>query len=218
MRIFTALIILFLSATHFSLKAQLVDKVVPHFGFMYEFINLSEGDSVQDPFTDSQPFYTVHVGTYYALAHKNDVLSVGIDPSIQGGIRLNGNGISWMLQAPIFLMGKVGANSTPYNEQKIGFALGVGANFTYVNINNRGSIIDPFNGETVSLDLKKFFYNPQVVIEGTVNSRGGPISGRIHFSLLQQVKEGVVFSNGFVKYPFPQVEYNNFGLGIIYGF
>ncbi|MDX2250575.1 MAG: hypothetical protein SF052_27585 [Bacteroidia bacterium] len=199
------------------LQAQLTDKLVPHMGFMWEFATLEETPG--GPTSTLSSFYNFHIGTYYAIAHYNDIFSFGVDPSIQVGLNFvpvsNGSAIytrvNYVIQAPVYLMARVGANSTPYNQQAIGFATGIGASYTFLS-QQTGDI-------SLRRKTRNGYTNPSVVAELTILSRGNPLTGRFHFSPFK-VNSDLVFKNVDTKevvssFTFPM---GNWGIGLIYGF
>ena len=198
--IFAILIVLGLSVN--QAEAQLSDKLVPHLGFMYQVANF-ENSGVED----RTIFYTINLGTYYTLAHSNDVVSVGIDPSLQFGLNLVGNGyVNYIIQTPVFLMGRVGANSTAYNEQKIGAGLGIGGNYTYFS-----QKLDTNTRRNVG------FFSPSVVGEVTILSGGSPLTFRAHFSFVDTNSE-MKFKRDNGGDSVQEASFGNFGFGLIYGF
>lgn len=197
---------LFLALGTLSAQAQLADKVVPHFGFMVE---RSFGTELDNILTDIQwNFSTLNLGAYYVLAHRKDVASIGIDPSVQVGLSFPaGPGVNIMVQTPVYLMARVGANSTPYNQQALGLSVGVGGNFQYLN----------FTG----LNRRTTFFAPGAVVEGTLSSRGAPLTVRLHFSPAEPQAlfrytgpDNGTSTNVDVNYRFSSI----LGFGLLYGF
>ncbi|MEO0471566.1 MAG: hypothetical protein AAF206_18190 [Bacteroidota bacterium] len=191
-------------------QAQFADKLVPHVGFMYEFSTAFDGNQN----VTWNNYYNLHLGSYVALWHKNDIVSVGIDPSVQVGFRpirdfsTNNLRFDWNVQVPVYLMARIGANATPYNSQKAGFSLGVGANYSYYN---------QFNNNFTNR-FRSSYINPAGVVEVTILSRGNPITGRFHFGLSKTTStRQVLNTNGDVlqEVDFPQ---GFFGVGLLYGF
>lgn len=208
--------LLFLSGIS-QLSAQ-ADRFIPKMGFMYEFFTLMPEDTTyQQIIANSQngssqifvPYYTFMVGTYYMLAHKNDVVSVGVDGAIQGGINFTGGGISYQAQVPLFLMGRLGAGATSYNQQKIGLGLGLGAQTSYLN-EKRPFV---YNSEGPK---KIFGFIPSAIIEATIQQGGGHLTGRIHFPLMMQRTKIAQLNNPIANSDYWKV--GNFGFGLIYGF
>lgn len=200
-----ALIALFLLIPG-AAKAQIVDKLVPHTGFMYEIITLQDPRS-----TNGQSFnfsyYTLNLGTYYSLAHKNDVVSVGVDASLNFGINFpftsqSGTQVTIVTQVPVFAMARVGALSTTYNQQPLGLGVGIGGVYTYFN-----DVADYVTGNKI----RSNFVVPAAVAEATLRSRGSTITVRGHMSLAP-VSSLLKGDNR------PDLEYNmgNWGIGLIY--
>lgn len=187
-----------------SLQAQLADKLVPHLGFMWEVATYDNGGCLNDQRTS---FYTLSLGAYYTLAHTdNDVASVGFDPNVNFGINLVGNGyISYVIQAPVFVMGRLGANATTYNQQKIGIGAGLGLNYTYFS-------------QKITTNTRRIagFAVPAAVVEVTILSGGAPLTGRIHFNLGQTSSDiKCRFDSGGED--LTNTSFGNFGFGLIYG-
>lgn len=177
MKKITLLFIILLGFSFQSLKAQettFMDRLVPHTGFMMEYVNYRIVDTTGNeyPSTILGLFYTLNLGTYITLAHTNDVASVGVDPNINVGLNFRQDGIAFQAQAPVFLMGRVGAASTKYNEQRIGAGAGVGGIYTYIS--------EP--GQT---GFKKGFFNPAAVFEGSLFNRGSVMTARLHVDIVR---------------------------------
>ncbi len=190
--------------TFFSIsQAQISDRLVPHMGFMYEFITTTLPTSnkrVRD-------FYNFHIGTYIALLHSNDIVSLGVDPSVNFGFNLFNTGQSvafdYTVQVPVLLMGRLGASATPYNQQKIGVGVGVGAKYTYFSRHT-----DPVNKQQAG------FLNPVVVGEISFVSRGGPISIRGIFSIADAIGTLTNTNGGDID----NTAFSASGIGLLYGF
>lgn len=205
---------LFLGLGINTVQAQFADRLVPHMGFMYEIATIDQGNGPET----LTAFYNFHIGTYYTIAHYNDIFSVGIDPSLQFGLNFvpvfNGNSqftrVNYVIQAPVFLMGKIGATATAYNQQKVGIAAGIGGNFTYFS----QQILDNIN-----LRRSTSYINPSVVVEATIVQRGNPLTGRFHFALARTNSE-LNFKDVNTKDIVSTITLpmGNFGLGLIYGF
>jgi hypothetical protein len=194
-------------------RFQLANRLVPHMGFMWEFATSDQGGSTL-VFED---FYNFHIGSYVVLAHKNDVVSVGLDPSAQLGFNLVqsldllGNvrtRASYTFQAPVFLMARVGAAATPYNQQSIGLGVGAGVVYTYFN---------QFIPNTQNRRFASYF-TPSVVGDVTILSAGNPLTLRVHLGIERLngrlVTENVDNGSQIVN----NLPLGNFGLGLIYGF
>jgi hypothetical protein len=186
-----------------QLQAQLRDKLIPHMGFMYEVVDLRKPVNIGDG-TLSRVYYAFNIGTYYTLLHQNDVLSLGVDGSVNFGFNFfstgQRSGVNLLVQTPVFLMGRLGANSTRYNQQKFGMGAGLGLVYTFFH-------------EGV-FDQKSQGVNPSVVVEGTILSRGGGgLTLRGHFSIY---RPSATLKQGNATFEFR--EFSNWGVGLIYGF
>ena len=76
------------------------------------------------------PHLNYSIGTYFMLLNSNDFLSLGINWGVGAGFNYD-DGIQWKVQSPAFLMARIGAESSPYNSNDVGFGLGIGGNVTY---------------------------------------------------------------------------------------
>lgn len=167
-----------------TLQAQISDKIVPHMGFMLEY---PQGVVSGTESGVSLPsYYSFNLGAYMALAQKNDIISVGPQASLQLGGNLipltNRLRFAYHFQVPVYAMVRVGANSTPYNQQAVGLAVGLGGSFNalsyYANL-----------GSTVG-NIRMNYFNPAAVVEVHISTRGQELILRGHTSLLRNV--GVV--------------------------
>lgn len=184
-----------------NLSAQQADRFIPHIGFLYEVISDQDAQFIPSERFD-RFFYVFSVGTFYMIAHNRDLISIGLDPNVHLGFNFlnTGDGVkaSVLLQLPHYLMLRVGANSTHYNEQKIGMGMGIGGNFNFFSeYDERGSAT---------------FWIPSAIFEATIMSQGNTLTGRIHFSLASatntlNIKHGTL----------PR-DFSNWGLGLLYGF
>lgn len=183
-----------------QLSAQMTDRLVPHFGYMFSQINMENSDRTQ---RFNVPFNAVSIGTYYTLKQAKDIVSLGIDPSLNIGLNFSSAGrLNWFTQLPVFFMGRLGAASTSYNTQKIGIGAGIGFIGSYMSFREPRALIE----------VKELYFNPAAVVEGTINSRGSYITGRIQFSLADAKGNGDLFAVDGTFFT------NLLSLGIIYGF
>lgn len=189
-------------------QAQLSDKLMPHFGFMFEQLRLS---STQTQGSIANSFYLLHGGAYYMLGQSRDIFSYGIQPNVHIGVSPiladDGLRLGYMVQVPVYFMARVGANSTPYNQQRLGLALGAGASVTAI----RQYYPDLFSDRGT-------FITPEVAAELTINMRGNPMIIRGHLSVLgSNVNVGLVDRDGNdVSRNFELDNAVFFGVGIVY--
>lgn len=142
-----------------------------HGGFCYQFVTFRQ---------EFQPItarglaymYGITGGMNYILAHSNDQVSVGINPNANLGFSLSNSGVGFLGQLPVYLLARVGANSTPYNETKVGVGAGVGCNFSYWYVSNSG-----FS------QLNTAFYNPSLLAELNIKGRASDYAIRFNWSV-----------------------------------
>lgn len=197
----TASIFILFSFIIGQLSAQFLDKIQLKGGLMYEFVTFQQAfDSTYTQFGDPVvvPYVNFLVGGYYDIAHKNDIVSVGIDAGVQGGLYLQ-QGFAYQIQVPTYVMGRIGAGSTTYNQQKIGAGVGIGMQSTYLNESRLGT----------PNTIKTFIFVPSAI--GEVMIGGGNLTGRLHIPLLPMKKQLEAANNGYYKL-------TNVGLGLIYRF
>ncbi|MEO1451938.1 MAG: hypothetical protein AAFV07_20575 [Bacteroidota bacterium] len=218
-KIFSLAILALISLS--SLHAQLSDRMVPRIGFSYEFVRYEVPGATGEPVLQTlEDFYNVHVGSYFTLFEHNDIISFGADAALQAGVnfvtlqdRLSGTvqtKVPWVVQIPLFMMAKVGANSTAYNSQAFGVGFGFGAQYNYLSqfgLDASGSI----------LNIRAGFINPSAAVEATLRWRGSPVTARFHFAAIRP--ESVL---SFERTDGSVVEENlrmgNFGISLLYPF
>ena len=189
-----------------TLSAQITDRMVPHSGVMYEILVFE--DNLGSGATFNRGYYTFNLGSYFMLAHVNDVASVGIDGSVNFGINFpttgRGTVVTFVAQTPVFAMGRVGTNATSYNEQGIGAGAGIGFNYTYFS-----DVADYNNGNKI----KSGFAVPAAMAEVSLRSRGSALTVRGHISLASIASK--VTGDGR-----PDITYKmgNWGVGLISSF
>ncbi|MEM0995795.1 MAG: hypothetical protein AAGN35_01890 [Bacteroidota bacterium] len=161
-------------------QAQLRDKATFHGGFTYQFVSMTPQGS---PSPWRIPFYGLSLGMNYTLLHSNDQVSLGINP--------NGNfsfifsslfGTSLQAQAPVFLLARVGAGATPYNEQKFGIGAGIGATYTYML---HSQIFQDNLGNLYNVRLTEGWVNPSAVVEIGLKTRFSNYLFRFNWSLIR---------------------------------
>jgi hypothetical protein len=131
-------------------------------------------------------FLTVHLGSYLLLAHQQDIVSVGIDGSLQAGLQFANREVSYLLQVPLFLTGRWGCGATTFNEQKFGFGLGVGLNSSYLSIRGLSGL------DQNSLGVTTFIINPSILGEARIKTKKRAVIMRLHLSLTGPERQGVL--------------------------
>lgn len=165
-------------------KAQLADKATFHGGLTYQFISMTPQGS---PSPWRIPFYGLSLGMNYTLLHSNDQVSLGINPNMNFSFVFSSTfGTSLLAQAPVFLLARLGAGCTPYNEQKVGIGAGIGANYSFML--HRQNFVDQ-SGNFYSVQLKEGWVNPSAVVELAIRSRFSSYLFRFNWSLLRPTRE-----------------------------
>ena len=160
-------------------KMPFMDRLVPHFGYTLSFLQTTDTFSAYTGSYDYS-FNSVGLGSYVMLAHHNDWASVGADVGLNLGINFGNvnNRLNWQVQAPILLMGRIGAAATAYNSQKLGLGMGIGGTFTYLNYENQ------------FIEQKDLWFHPTAVAEVNIASRQSMLTLRGGISLGKANGEG----------------------------
>jgi hypothetical protein len=128
----------------------------------------------------------------YVLMHSNDQASIGINPNANICFSFNNfYGIDFFTSVPVYMLARLGAGSTPYNEQKIGIGGGIGGSFSYLATTASG-------GGSVGT-LKTSFINPGAMAELQFKYRGGNIVLRFNWSLAKSTQD-LEFGNSVFPY------------------
>ncbi len=160
-------------------QSQFAEKATFHGGITYQFIGLTQ---VGSPTPNGiYSLYGLGVGMNYVLAHSNDVVSLGINPNANLCFQLSSyTGLSFLGSTPTYMLARLGAGATPFNEQKFGIGAGIGGSASYF---------------TTTAGPRMFFLNPGAVAELSLRMRGSSYLFRFNWSLMRQTKE-INFGNG----------------------
>ena len=169
-------------------------KMMFHAGFTYEFFPIKEVGAGSE--VNILSFYGLAGGMNYVLMHSNDQFSLLANPNLALGYTGGYNGPLFMVQAPVFLSARVGAGSTPFNENKFGFGVGAGVNVNYLY------------GTFYILQLNHTLFLPSAMAEFQVNGSNSLYSIRLHLSIMPEQ----------VRFKFNDYNFSNFGLSINYAF
>lgn len=199
----SALLSLLVFLTTSPLVAQIKDKATFYGGFSYNTVTVQpEGSPQKTTFF----FYGLSGGMDYVLLHSNDVVSLGINPNATAAIQFNAyNGVSFLGQAPVYLLARAGAGATPYNEQKFGVGAGIGVNTSYVT----QKVLDSGGGQ---VKINQTFFNPSAVAEISINARNWNYIFRLNWSLYKPTHDIRI---GVDRFPF---NFGTAGFGILYNF
>ena len=191
-----------------SSQAQLADKATFFGGFNYQFVSITPQGS---PSTDRLPFYGLGLGMDYVLLHSNDQFSLGVNPNANFSFVFSSAfGVSILANAPVYMLARYGANSTPYNEQKFGIGAGVGLGYSYMFLQQ--PFIDQF-GNRANFTLKQGWINPTAIVEINLKTRFSDYIFRFNWSLAQPSHD-IEDING-VGFPY---RFGIAGLSIFYSF
>lgn len=201
-------LLLFLVFFAVTASAQFEDRTQFQGGLSLEFVPIKYPDGL-DFFTVDQLFPGVFVGGEYNLSHTDDFTALAIDAGVKFNFNYSsGYGTQLFLQVPVYLVGKIGAKATKYNDQLFGAAVGIGGAFTHANIPYS---IDNAAGFAV-FRLKPAWFAPMAMAQLTLNLQGQSYTLRGHVMLSE-------YSNTENVGGFPAVlNYQNFGVGLIYNF
>ncbi len=196
----TASIFMVLTLIIGQMSAQIMDRIQLKGGIIYG--NYLFSQATDSPYNSTVPisggsYANFYFGAYYALFHKNDIVSLGIDAGIQPWLSFQD--WSYQIQVPAYLVGRIGAGSTTYNQQKIGLGLGVG-----LQTAQRGYITNRFTDP-----LPKFFALPSAMAELCLGGNRNFI-GRLYLSPFVARKYMKDIDSYFTV--------GNFGIGILYNF
>lgn len=190
-------------------KGQLADKATFFGGFTYQVVSMTPLGSPQ-PWRF--PFYGLSLGMDYVLLHSNDQFSLGVNPNANFSFMFSSLfGTSLLAQAPVFMLGRIGAGATPYNEQKVGVGAGIGANYTYML--HTTPIYDSNGGFIGNFRINEGFLSPSAVVELSVNSRFSNYLFRFNWSLARPSKDVDNISTEPIPFRFGAA-----GLSILYTF
>lgn len=175
---------LFLTASLGMGMAQLAEKATLFGGITYQFVGLTD---VTSNTTTAFYSYGLGLGMDFVLAHSNDVVSIGVNPNANLCFQLNSfTGFSFLGAVPVYMLARVGAGATPFNEQRFGIGAGIGGSASYF---------------TTTYGPRAFFMNPGAVVELNLNLRSSSYLFRFNWSLLRPTQELDINRSG-TPYPY----------------
>jgi hypothetical protein len=191
----------------FGLDAQFAERAKWYAGLTYKQVGLTPVGSNN---ALEYYFYGVTAGMNYVLLHSNDVVSLGLNPNAIFSIQFNRNAqASILASTPVFLLARLGANATPFNEQKFGIGAGVGLNYSYLS---QSSQVVDVNQNVYTMKINQGFINPSAVVELGINARNWNYIFRLHWSLYKPTHDVRI---GLDKY---DLRFGTGGLGFLYSF
>jgi hypothetical protein len=183
---------------------NLSEQIIPRVGMNMSVVGIREADGTGFFSNPSISFYSISGGLYYAYAHKNDMYSIGLDPSINFSLSFT-TPVSIMLQTPVFLAARVGQGATRYNESGVGFGVGIGGNFTYARVAYQDVLFRTYT-------LEAPFFAPAAMAELNL-ALNNPISIRFVMNL-SNVKQDVDVGLGLQR----PLTFSNWSLALLYSF
>lgn len=175
-------------------------------GISLEFLQVSGATGGQ--FFNPDPLlYGINGGMNYVLTQSNDIFSLSLDVNVGFSFSYNNFlGSTVLLQFPGYLMAKVGATATKYNESLFGFGLGLGGKPMYVNI--------PYEGFGFQIyKLKQWLVLPTACAQLSLNTNSSTYTLRGHVSL-SPYRGDPPPDNPFG----PALDYQNYGIALLINF
>jgi hypothetical protein len=191
------------------------------FGTSLEIVPLEPTAQSQIRLEYTQLRYAVGGLVSYNLFQQEDRIALNAEGGFQAAFGGNGAGYDILLQAPVYLVGRIGAGCTVFNEWPIGVGLGLGSQNTYSVLRLQGEL-DNGSGTTtpVETSINQFLLSPSAMAEIVGNFWGGSMYAlRFHLNLLPTDGTAVFdsFGAGLNNYSVP-IRLNQFGIGVYYWF
>lgn len=179
-----------------SANGQLQDDRIQYYaGISFEYIDIYR-DSDGEPL-GGLSFTAFTLGGHYQIAHIRDKAAFTVNPNGSLGFVLSNFAGAVMFQLPVYFMGRVGAQCTKFNENRIRLGFGVGPKFNYVGVR-----VDNFS-------VSQSFVAPAAALELNIGSRSGNVfTIRVHTNL--------VMTQG--DFDTVKARYANYGFGFVYFF
>lgn len=149
---------------------------------------------------------------YYAVKHRNDVVSVGLNSGIGFSIRPTGLQPDLLLQVPLRVGVRLGALATRYNQQRIGIGLGGGLLGSYARSSFSGS-----GGSSVTY-RSLLYASPDVYADIALNFRNSSIIGRVHLAPLAVTTNVNIKEFGTTNTIRVPAQAQNLGVSLMYAF
>ncbi len=160
------------------------------------------------------PFYNgITLSGNYVFWHQDDFISVSTTTGLTFAFSASQNfGVSMLAQIPAYGFFRLGANATPYNENKVGFGVGAGLNFTHARF--------PLStdGWTQNGEGRANYVSPAALAELTFNFSGNPFTIRYQMNLMQSRGELRDIRISPTETTDVAVDYSFWSLGLIYYF
>ncbi len=188
--------LLLLAAFTSRLRAQADDERIQYYaGVSFEYIDIYRR-STNEPLAGLS-FTCFNLGGHYQIVHARDRAALTVNPNALVGFILSNFSGAITFELPVFLMGRIGANCTRFNENRFGVGLGIGPKYTYVGVR-----INDFS-------VRQGFVAPAAALEVNFGTRsGGVFTVRVHTNL------GLTDT----EFNTDRSRSTNYGLGFVYFF
>jgi hypothetical protein len=181
-----------------QLQAQFAEKATFFGGMTYQFIGITPLGSPQPTYAS---LYGLGAGMDYVLLHSNDVVSLGVNPNVNLCLQFSSYyGLSFFGNVPVYMLARVGAGATKFNEQKVGIGAGIGGSYSYLYSNSGSGA------------LSTSFINPGAIVEFALRTRASNYLFRFNWSLLKPTRTLEYGTSSF------DARVGVLGLGIFYNF
>ncbi len=181
--------------------SEKLDKFQIVAGLTYDFITIDYKDLGVSMFQTTPSFASFRIGTNYVLFSSEDWISLSAN-ALPGFSVSFTRTPTFLFQAPVYLLGRIGTGSTRFNNSKVGIGVGVGGNFTYLSL--------PYSNQTFSDKISQSYVAPSAMAELTLKLRQ---TFTIRFSM------NLLPSNGYdsaTSVSPNRIQLKNYSLGLIY--
>lgn len=161
-----------------------------------------------------QPFiYPVSGRGYYDVWQSDDFYSVQASPGLNVGFSSTNfsSGPNILIETPTYMMARVGAGATQYNQSVLGFGVGAGLDFGYLLFNSQFS--SGAGTPTVNGRLSMFSFAPGAVAELVANIGGAKYLLRFNMNLTDMRTDLLFDEPGTQETKFP-VDISHWGIGL----
>ena len=187
-------------------------------GASLAFIPVKYPISQKNVFEALPPFYNgFTLSGNYIFWHQDDFISLAGNTGLTFAFSASQNfGVSMLAQVPAYALFRLGAGATPFNENRVGFGVGLGLNYAYTKFPLSS------DGFTKNGEGNAHIFAPAAMAELTFNLNGSPLSIRGQLNLMQRRGKlndvGYVTQGGNFVTEDIAVDYSFFSLGLIWYF